>query len=59
MIEQELLSIVETLREFRNILLGRQITIYTDYKNLACAQFKTARVHRWCLMIEEFGPTIN
>jgi hypothetical protein len=32
--ELELLAIVETLREYKCILLGHLITIYTDHKNL-------------------------
>ena len=31
--ECEMLSVVETLKEFRNILLGHMINIYTDHKN--------------------------
>ena len=58
--EQELLSIVETLKEFRNILLGQIIKVHTDHKNLVHeSELKTSqRVMRWRLLLEEFGPEI-
>ena len=58
--EKELLSIVETLKEFRGILLGQKIVIYTDHANLekvnstACSQ----RAMCWRILLEEFSPEI-
>ena len=43
---------METLKEFRNILLGHQITVYTDHKNLTYKCFNTECVMRWRLIIE-------
>ena len=57
--ERELLSIVETLKEYRNILLGQQIEVFTDHKNLVYKTFNTERVMRWRLIIEEFGPKLT
>ena len=51
-IEQELLSIVEILREFRDILLGHNIVICTDHKNLSFSNFTSSRVLYWRLRIE-------
>ena len=57
--ERELLSIVETLKEYRNILLGHKIVVHTDHKNLVYKTFNTERVMRWRLIIEEFGPELR
>jgi hypothetical protein len=53
MTEKELLLIVASLKEFRNTLLGQQITVHTDHK-----KFNAERVMRWRLALAEFGPEL-
>ena len=57
--ELELLSIVITLKDYKNILFGHGITIYTDHKNLIheTVLMSSERVMRWRLLLEEYGPT--
>jgi hypothetical protein len=52
--EQELLSIVETLEEFKNILLGQRIIVHTDHKNLLYKNLSTERLSRWRMLVEEY-----
>ena len=59
--EKEMLSIVETLKEFRGILLGHEINVYTDHKNLTHdnSASTSQRAMRWRVLLEEFGPNIK
>jgi RNase H-like domain found in reverse transcriptase len=56
--KREILSLVETLRAYRNILLGHKIIIDTDHQNLVNDQTRheSARILHWVWLIEEFGP---
>ncbi|KAE8988442.1 hypothetical protein PR001_g22040 [Phytophthora rubi] len=55
----ELLSIVLLLREFRSLLLGQELHIFTDHLNLTYATFHDVHMIRWRLEIEEFGPIFH
>jgi RNase H-like domain found in reverse transcriptase len=57
--ERELLSIEETLKEFRNILLGQKIKVHTVHENVTYKSFNSDRVMSWRLYIEECSPELQ
>jgi hypothetical protein len=56
--EQELLAIVETLKEFKGMRWGQQLTVYTDHKNLMqdALGLTSKRMYCWRLLLEDMDP---
>lgn len=55
--EKELFSVVEILKEYRNILFGYEVIVYTDHLNLVhkTLLMSSDRVMRWRLLLEEYA----
>ncbi len=58
--EIELLAIVETLKEFKGMLWGQDIKVYTDHKILTrdALRLTSDSVYHWRLLLEEYAPEI-
>jgi hypothetical protein len=56
----ELLAIIETLKEFKGMLWGQNIKVFTDHANLMrnALGLTSDRVYQWRLLLEEYGPKI-
>jgi hypothetical protein len=54
----ELLAIVETLKEFKGMLWGQSIMVFTDHKNLTrdALRLTSDRVYQRRLLLEEYAP---
>ena len=61
--EKEMLRIVETLREFRNILLGYEIEVFTDHHaNLTfeeTTESSSQPLQRWRCLVQEFNVELK
>ena len=59
--EKEIITIVECLKKFWEIIFGYEINIFSDHKNLVFATTLSEyqRVMLWRIILEEFGPNIQ
>ena len=59
--EKELLAIVECLKQFRGIIFGYEINVFSDHKNLvyAATLSESQSAMRCQLILEEFDPNIQ
>ena len=58
--ERELLSTIETCKEYKNILLGYPIIVYKEHKNNTFNDLKASDlVLRWLLLLEEYGVSFE
>jgi hypothetical protein len=56
----EVLAIVKTLKEFKGMLWGQSIKVYTDHANLVrdALGMTLDCVYQWRLLLEEYRPEI-
>ena len=56
---REFLSIVQTLKEFRNILCGQRTKVQIDLENLTYKTFNTNTVMKWTSYIKQYSPDLQ
>ena len=59
--EKELLSIVETLKQFKTMLYGQKVVVHTDHQNLTHdnSDYSSDRVLRQRWLLEEYGVKVK
>ena len=55
------MSIIETLKQFKTILYGQKVIVYTDHQNLSYdnSDYSSDRVLRQRLLLEEYGAKVK
>ncbi|KAG5862727.1 hypothetical protein JTB14_022799 [Gonioctena quinquepunctata] len=60
--EKEALAVIHCLRQWRNLILGRDLVILSDHKSLSfllTCKLRSARLSRWIMFIKEFDFRIE
>ncbi len=57
----ELLALIKTLKEFKGMLWGQNIKVFTDHANLMrdALGLTSDRVYQWRLLLESMGPRLS
>jgi hypothetical protein len=58
-VDKELLSIVTTLREFWSMLLGAELHVHTDHKNILNIGVSLQCRLQWISYVNEYGPKLH
>jgi hypothetical protein len=58
-IDKELTCVIATLREFHSMLLGAELNIHTDHKNILNVGDSSERRPRWISYVDEYSPTLH
>ena len=58
-IDKELLCVVATLQEFHSMLLGAELHIHTNHKNILSISDSSQRQLRWIFYVDEYGPQLH
>jgi hypothetical protein len=58
-IDKELLCVFATLCEFRSMLLGAELHVHTDHKNILSIGDSSQRRLLWISYVDEYGPELH
>ncbi len=58
-IDKEILCVIATLREFHSMLLGAELYIHTDHKNILNVGVSSEQRLPWISYVDEYSPTLH
>jgi hypothetical protein len=58
-IDKELLCVITTLQELCSMLLGAELHIHTDHKNILNVGDSCERCLQWISYVDEYSPTLH